>query len=234
MSLVTLIQGACGEMAIPQPSSVYGSTDTQVQQLLALANAEGEDLTARHDWSILSREATFVTVATESQGAMSTIAPNLKFIFNETMWNRSINMPIRGSLDAQLWQQMESGQVTGPFPQYRIRGGTLRFLPIPTAGANIYFEYQTKNWCSDSTGVTERSAWGADTDIGILPEDLMRLGVIWRFLRSKGLAYAEQYNEYERRVTDAIGRDGGKRVLSMTGGRVPPWGVIVPDGNWYQ
>lgn len=42
MSLLTTIQDACYELSLPVPASVIGSPDPQVQQLLALANLEGQ------------------------------------------------------------------------------------------------------------------------------------------------------------------------------------------------
>ena len=61
----------------------------------------------------------------------------------------------------------------------------------------------------------------ADTDVTYLDEDLMVLGIKWRFLKAKELAYAEEKDEYDDNVRRAIGRQGGRRVLDLAGrGRV--------------
>jgi hypothetical protein len=59
------------------------------------------------------------------------------------------------------------------------------------------------------------------------------MGLRWRWLREKGLDYAELFRTYEMQVKDALGRDGGKRVLSMDGNRreVGP-NVFIPSGSW--
>lgn len=56
MTLLEIIQAACGELGLPQPATVIGSTDAQVQQLLALANRDGNELWRVRDWTFLQRE----------------------------------------------------------------------------------------------------------------------------------------------------------------------------------
>ncbi len=46
-TLLALVQQACSEINIPQPSALISSTDDQAIQLLALANREGKDFS--HD-----------------------------------------------------------------------------------------------------------------------------------------------------------------------------------------
>ena len=59
------------------------------------------------------------------------------------------------------------------------------------------------------------------------------MGIIWRWKQAKGLAYAEDYNKYERRVADAVAREATKPVLDLAGGlaEYQP-GLFVPQGNW--
>lgn len=60
-----------------------------------------------------------------------------------------------------------------------------------------------------------QSDWVADTDIAILDEDLLELGVIWRLQQRLGLAYAEEKDEYENEVDKAVARDGGTAILDL-------------------
>lgn len=232
MSLLTICQTVADVVGIPRPSAIVSSTDTQVRRLFALANLEGKALAARYEWQELISEATFTTVATDSQGAISTLAPGYLYVVNGTMWNRDTQEPIAGSMSAQRWQAEKATVSAGPFYDYRIRGGNLLFYPTPTAGDNVYFEYRSKNWC-ESSGGTGQAAWAADNDVGVLDEDLMALGLRWRFLQSAGLDYGESFREYEQRVGNAMARDGSKRTLwanEGTGDYRPT--VRAPDGSW--
>jgi hypothetical protein len=62
---------------------------------------------------------------------------------------------------------------------------------------------------------TTQGDWVADTDVAILDENLIELGVIWRLLARLGLAYAEEKDEYEREVDKAVARDGANAILDL-------------------
>ena len=58
-------------------------------------------------------------------------------------------------------------------------------------------------------------------------------GIVWRFLKAKGLDYSEDFRTYETQLALAMGRDGGKRRVNMASSsyaRRP--GVTVPEGSW--
>jgi 3-methyladenine DNA glycosylase Tag len=73
----------------------------------------------------------------------------------------------------------------------------------------------------------------ADGDLVLLDEELMLAGLEWRYLRKKGLSYAEEFASYEALVSAAMSRDGTKPILNMDGisRRVVP-GTFIPSGSW--
>ncbi|MHB8273077.1 MAG: hypothetical protein ACYDD8_31870, partial [Bradyrhizobium sp.] len=75
-------------------------------------------------------------------------------------------------------------------------------------------EYVSNGWCQSEAGVPQ-ALWEADTDLGILDENLMTLGVTWRMLRRLGLSYNEELDEYEKEVGKAMAVDGGAAILSI-------------------
>lgn len=230
MSLLTIVQSAARRIGILTPSAVYTATDNQVLQLLELANEEGREL-ARKPWQTLTKEASFTTVAAESQGLIATHAAGFGYIVNDTIWNRTQRRPVFGPRAPHQWQQMLAQTLSGPFNQFRIRGDAILFNPVPTAGESCYFEYVTKNWCASSDGVTSRSAWGADSDVSLIDEELLTKGLVNRFRQAKGLAYdTKDYDDY---LLDLLAKDGPKPVLSMSSKNNGfPVGVIVPLGSW--
>jgi hypothetical protein len=81
------------------PTSVSGSSDPQIMQLMAIGNEEGQDLSARYPWQALINESTFTSVATESQGAITTLAAtDFRYILNDIMWDRTLLTPVFGPL----------------------------------------------------------------------------------------------------------------------------------------
>jgi hypothetical protein len=237
MSLLTIVQTACGRIGIAIPTAVATSTDTQVLQLMALANEEGEELSTgmsvgvSFDWQSLQREGSFSTVATEDQGAIETIAPGFKYILDETIWDRTKRLPVYGSVSAKTWQTFKSWGVASPYPKYRVRGGRLLLMPVPAAGDSYYFEYQTKYWATSSDGATLKAAFTADADVSLLDEQLITAGLIWRWKAAKGFDYAEDMRKYQMRATNAMARDVERPMLSL-GQKSPRTGIVVPIGSW--
>lgn len=205
-------------IGVPAPNTATGSADTNIRQLLGLLDAEGRDLSVRCDWEALIRECVHVSLAQEDQGSLTSIigAPNAyRHILNDTIWNRSSGQPICGPKNALDWQASKTLGLSGPYTEYRIRGGRLLLLPPPGAGEEIAFEYVTRNWCISEDGQEQRSAIKTDVDEVLLDDGIMVAGLNWRWRKAKGFAYAEEFNTYERLVAAAMDRDGTKRTLSL-------------------
>lgn len=233
MTLLSSVTQVCRRIGINAPASVSGSSDPQIIQLMGLANEEGQDLSSRYPWQGIRQESTFVTVATESQGSILTLAgSDFRYILNDIMWNRSLLRPVFGPLGPQGWQALKARNVTGPFTQFIMRANLVRFIPVPVAGNTIAFEWISRNWVTVAAGGTS-STWTADADTGLVDEEIMVQGIIWRWKAAKGLSYGEDYNKYERLVVDQMGRDGGKSRLNLGGSYNDfPAGMLVPIGSW--
>jgi hypothetical protein len=235
VTLLSLVQKFCRRTGIPAPATVYGSTDNQILQCMHLLEEEVNDLATRHEWQALSKEATHTTLAQEDQGAIDTIASGFRYLRNETIWDRTDELPVIGPMSASEWQALKGASDNGPRYQYRLRGNRLLANPVPTAGHTWAFEYQTKYAILDTDGSTLKEFFTADTDTFLLPDSLHLLGLRWRWLREKGMSYAELFNSYEVQVKDMMARDGGKPRLHADGeGRAVKPGIFVPNGNWLQ
>jgi len=205
-----------------------------VLQLFRLLEEEGNDLARRGDWEGITFEATHTSLAAEDQGAITSIATNgYRVIKNGTFWDRTNKLPVLGPLSNAEWQTLKGVGTTGPRYHFRIRGGKVLVNPTPTAGYTWAFEYISKNWILGADGTTYKQYFTLDTDTILLPEDLVLMGLRWRWKKEKGFDYAEDFRTYETQVKDALGRDGGKRTLSMDGGShsAKP-GIFVPDMSW--
>lgn len=232
MSLLSMLEDASDELGIPRPTSVIGNAEDSARLLLALANREGKSLCQRYPWQECRREATHTTLAAELQGTLEAIAPGFNWDLLDTFWNRTQQVPIGGALTPNEWQLFKSSVTTGPYSDFYIRQKNLYMIPAPVAGETIAFEFASRYWCQSSGGAAQER-WVADTDTGILPEDIMTIGVVWRYKKAKELDYAEEFREYEMQVNNRMARSGGARILDMTGSAkdyMP--GILVPQGNW--
>ena len=87
------------------------------------------------------------------------------------------------------------------------------------------------NLTGDTTQGAE--AFANDSDTIVYDEAIFLMGVMWRWKKAKGLDYAEDKDQYERRVIDSMAADGSKDIINMDGLRweIRP-GLIVPSGSW--
>jgi hypothetical protein len=235
MNALQIVQEACGILGQPVPNSIQGSSDAGVRQFLGLLNNEGRSLSERYTWQVLIKEATFVTLAQEDQGALTTIigvSDAYRFIINETMFNRDRHEPVIGPNSSMEWQIRKAFNLTGPFTEYRIRGNRLLFNSAPAAGEHIYFEFASKNWATTADGLTLKRAITFDTDEFLLDDELLLAGIEWRWRKAKGLDYAEDFNTYERKVTNATTRDATKPRVSLADRVMSERRIAVSPGSW--
>lgn len=151
-----------------------------------------------------------------------------------TMWDRTRYWAMRGPMSPQQWQFFKSTPFARATIQRRFRfrkiGTQVRFSidPVPNDnGTPLVLEYVSNAWCQSASG-TPQMAWAADSDVGIIDEYLIRLGVKWRALDRLGMAYDSALAEYEREVDKAIAHDGAAGILNMTPNLGP---VLISDFN---
>lgn len=232
MSLLTIVQDACRGLALPVPTGIIASTDPSVQQLRRLADQEGRDLLHTHTWRKLVKEQTFTTTATEVQS--NVLPSDFDRFFNETVFNRTNTRRVLGPLTPHEWQAEKAILASVLYDAFRLRGNDFIVTPVPAAGETWAFEYVSKWWVdTDSDDVGEADGFASDTDEPLFSEELMTLGLTWRFRQAKGLDYAEPFRSYQIVLADDIARDGGRRTLDMKGSH--PQGARIPyvsEGDW--
>lgn len=100
--------------------------------------------------------------------------------------------------------------------------------PIVTRGSQ---SDGTVTWTYADNGYTQ---FVADTDLCVLPQKIMELGVQWRWKRASSLPYLDDRQTWENAASRLATRQGGAPILSLAR-RVyypllSPWNV--QDGNW--
>ena len=234
LNLLTLVQNFYRRTNIGTvPTSVIGSSDSQVSQILSLLEEEGNDLSGRGDWESLTFETTHTTTATENQGSISEIADNnIRYFKHNTFWDRTENLPL-SVIDGPDWQAEKGFASTSPRYRVRVRSGNLIATPTPPAGNTWAFEYVSWNWILDNDNVTYKQYFTEDADTFLLPTSILLMGLRWRWKKEKGFDYSEDFMTYEKMVHDAIGRQGIPKTLRMDQAEkesVP--GIVVSQGSW--
>lgn len=237
MNLLSIAQNVAYEVGFEPPAFLYGNTDATARQILALCNREGKVLSRRHNWSMLQKEHIFTTVNGQDN---YDLPDDFERLLDGTLWDRSTYQSMRGPLSPQQWQQYRSGLIgaAGIKRSFRIKRGTdpvnqIYIDPVPSAnGDELVLEYISQNWVRNEAATQTSDVWQDDTDEPILPENILVLGVVWRFLLAKGLDYTMALQEYEREVSQSIARDGGMPSLSLQPLSNGSFGLNLPDSNF--
>lgn len=236
MSLLELVRQARGRMGQPIPTSVAGNTDPSVIQCMGIFQEFLEDLVNRKMWQVVTREATFTSVATESQGTLDALFPyGFEGIVPETFYNRTTILPVLGSLSPAAWAFRKAASYTGPLPEYRIRNNELLFDPVPAVGETYACEYYSSYFILNTAGPVPvyKKYWELDSDVCLVDDGCAMQYFKWAWKMAKGLSYAEDFRKYEMMVAGKGLRDAARGPISMDAmspGMGP--GVVVSPGSW--
>lgn len=233
MTLIQLVAAFTAERGLAVPATAASNADRQITQIVGLLNAFNRDMLTRKAFQQNTTEATFVTTATEDQGSIDTIAPSgFEGIMLDTVFNRTMRLPMAGGVTPAEWQTRKALNFTGPLYQFRIRNNRLLMIPTPTAGQTIAFEYLSSFFVSEAGGALKKF-WTLDSDYSILGDELPQAYLAWAWPKTKGFEYAEDFMAYERLVAAKLGRSNAPKPASLSGDSTSlrP-GIVVSPGSW--
>lgn len=155
---------------------------------------------------------------------------------NRTFWDRTNRWELLGPDSPQMDQWHRSGiVVTGPRRHFR-KVGTVqdqfRIWPPPTEivqPLQLVFEYTSLNTVLLSGGTTVNQYFTTDTDVPLLDDQAITMGIKWMFWEVKGFgAYVTLQNRWVDYVDRLIARDGAAGTLSVVK-RVNP--IFISPAN---
>lgn len=164
------------------------------------------------------------SVAAYNFGQISYALPSdIRSFINCTYWDRNFRWPMLGPLSPVEWEVIISGiSPVGPRIRFRVVNNLMEIQPLPGTSQTdqIAYEYVSNAWCTSATGVANAASGGVcrfavDTDLYRWPENTLRLGVKYRFLKAKGLPFTEELKEYMDARDFQLATSGGSRSLRM-------------------
>ena len=191
-------------------TTVVGNTEPLIAQLLEIMQEEGDEMMQCHDWSELYKTWTMTLVTDPDEITFE--SDHDRYVKNADFWRSGSDVsPLSGPVSSDDWHYIVD--ISGNYPGYwrPIRLG-IEITGVPL-DETVDVEYISKNWIIDLDGSTGKAAFAADTDTIIFDENMFKAGIRWRWKQSKGLAYAEDMETYERLKEKRIAADRAARPM---------------------
>lgn len=242
-SVLSIVQDACDEMGIDQPTALVDNETDNARQMLSIANRSGRIIAnaAEKGWEILERLYEFTSVEGQEE---YDLPDDYDRLIIDTVWDRAQLTPMQGPLSPALWQTIKSGLIGNGiyFTRYRVvrsSSSAKRVFVVdpasPVSGSNLVFEYQSKNFAAKSDLTTTYSNFTADTDVFLLPRELLLLCFKWRWRMAQGLEWSTFLEEYNQELDKYTARDRPQPGFSLTGSQYRQnflgW-VNIPDTRY--
>jgi hypothetical protein len=197
MTLLSIAQDVADMVGLARPGAIATGTDQLSRQLLAFAKETLCELAGMEGgWPVLEKQYTFPTVA--GQDAYP-LPADFQRVLGDTVYLASQYYQMRGSLSPSDWAR-QRGALPSQIGRYKVRffGDPVKLYitPVPHTVETVTFEYVTTSRVIQQDG-TRANDYSADTDVSLVPEELVKKGIKWRVRRAKGLDYSEEFNDYE-------------------------------------
>ena len=200
-SILEICQEVSDLAATKRPQDLFNLTSQQDTIFLSTAKSALDSLLRYGDWQELTKEGILRTSGQREKYLMDEVCPDFFSILNNTIYIKDNNEKLIGAITPQEWMKEKYFNESTSNTKFIIQNGMIKFLIPPQDGIKIVFQYRSNVVCLDSkNGMLEKSQLDKNTDIPIFDEYLVKLGILWRWLKRNGMDYSEEYNEYEKEL----------------------------------
>jgi hypothetical protein len=194
MSLLTVVSDAMESFGFTAPAAVMASTDSTVISFRSKLRQEGDELSKYHGWRTMKARETLTGDGSTTLFPLPT--DYTRFAQGEIMWMEDGLWQTLKLVSDEEMVALQTQDTSLLRPVWRLLGDDIEFYPALDDAQDIVFEYRTNYWVTDSDGLAKARAT-ADSDLFLVPEHLLTLGLIWRFKAEKGFTYDEDFRSYQ-------------------------------------
>jgi len=228
MSLFSTVKAVMDGNGWPAPTiSVASSQDQNMRQCFALCNQVLQSISFKKDWPELIREHEFDTIANQRE---YDLPADFHHMVAPSAFNANQYYQIKGSLTPIQWWRRSITGAPDFGDSYRVDAfnGKINIAPTPSAPERLVFMYITKNIAKNATG-DPIDRYSQDTDTSVIDEEMVRLGLSWRWRQKKGLDFTAEMAEFSNAMKHRFAQYSNFGEINV-GGRV---GAVWPltDGN---
>jgi len=206
VSLVSVVKDVCAVVGVNPPTTMFGTVVSPRDQfeLLSLANEMAQRIAYDvREWTQMKAIATFAGDGVKDRFPL----PDnyLRMLLTAQVWPSWIpRQPLSYIADSDEWLMRRQAGIAVTYNEWTLLGKDMLIYPVLATGQTVSFMYLGKNCIDlrapngDQNGYND--TFSSDLDRFMLPERLLRLGMIWQWKANKGSPYAEDMGTY----TDAL------------------------------
>ena len=204
--------------AVKRPNDLFNENSQQESIFLSVAKSALDSMMRYGDWEELTKEGSLRTVCGKSQYIISEFAPDFYSLLNNTIFIKDSQERVIGAITPQQWMAEKYFHSPSNNIKFKIQNGRFVFLDPPPGGVKIVFQYRSNHIVWDFNTFEEKSVLTANTDVPIFDEYLVKLNILWRWLKRSGLDYTEEFNEYQRELKKRYGGALATQDIDLAGG----------------
>lgn len=195
MSLLTVVKTVMDSNGWPAVvNAVSSSQDQNMRQALALSNKALKTLSYKKPWPVLTKDYTFQT----SPGVTAyPLPPDFHHLVSPSAVDATTYYQIKGAMTPIQWYRYSFNGGMTWITGFRIDAvhNQLLLTPAPGGTDKLAYMYITNLIAKDANGVPI-TGYAQDTDTAMVDEELVELGLSWRWRQKKGLDYTAEMAEY--------------------------------------
>ena len=149
----------------------------------------------------LTKEGVLRTSNSRESYLLDAVCPDFYSLLNNTIYIKDKKEKVIGAITPEEWMKEKYFCNDASNLKFKIQNGRIKFLTPPEDDLKIVFQYRSNAVCFDPyNGYQEKNVLTKNTDVPIFDEYLVKLGILWRWLKRNGMDYTEEYAEYEKEL----------------------------------
>ena len=213
MTVLAAMQKTAVPLIGRKPQTFFTAQGNFEMEMVTLLNDVALEISRAHDWRDLTKIHTLIGDGTTTSFAKPDDYDRMVIAShvsdgNSWFWNYEL------CPDLDTWIAIQNGYYLGAVPPgwWMLLDGDFQFAPAPEANARAIFPYVSRHYARAQNG-TPKAEFTADTDTFVLDEELLTLGLKWKWRESKHLDATGDQADFEKRFSEASARDPGARVI---------------------
>lgn len=201
--------------AVKRPDDLFDSSGQQNSVFLSVAKSELDSLMRYGDWPALVKDGCLYSSGGKIRYEIRDYIPDFYCLINNTVYLRKTNEKLSGAATAEKFSE---NRCRGGKPGFIIRNGGFVIMNKPCGRAEIVFQYRSNNIVRDGKTYEEKNVLSANTDVPLFDPYVVKLGILWRWLKRSGMDYGEEFAEYRRELRKCFGSFTAAGDINLSGG----------------